>query len=154
MLEWLEGLPHATVLRHSGTAYLFVNAAHIASIGLLLSSIVCLDLRLLGAFRSVPLAAVGPFLSRMAGTGLLLAVVTGFWLFSVRATEYAGNPAFLAKLGLLALGLLNAVVLHAGPGWRRALAGSRVPWLARVQAAGSAAVWLAAVVAGRWIGFV
>ncbi|OVZ55499.1 DUF2214 domain-containing protein [Pigmentiphaga sp. NML080357] len=153
MLEWLESLPHAAVLRHSGTAYLFVNAAHIASIGVLLGAIVALDLRLLGVFPALPLASAGPFLSRMAAAGLVLAMLTGFWLFSVRPAEYAANPAFLAKLGLLALGILNAAVLHRSRAWRRALGEPRVPLTVRAQAAGSMLVWLSAILAGRWIGF-
>ena len=84
-------------LQRSGTAYLLVNAAHIVAIGMLFGTIVSLDLRLLGAFQTLPLAVLGPFLSRMAGCGLALAVLTGFCLFSVRPLEYTANPAFLSS---------------------------------------------------------
>jgi hypothetical protein len=151
--SWLGQLPHAVLLQQSGTTYLFVNAAHIAALGLLVGSIVSLDLRLLGACRDVPLAVIGPFLSRMAAWGLGLALLTGLLLFSVRPAEYAGNVAFLSKLGLVVLAGVNAWSVHAGRRWRIALqAGVASPML-RVQAASSLALWLAAVVAGRWIGF-
>ncbi len=153
MLEWLEGAPHALLLQRSGTFYLVVNAAHIACLGLLVGAIVSLDLRMLGAFRTVPLAAVGPFLSRMAAGGLLLAVLTGFWLFSVKPVEYAANPAFLVKLGIVGIGILNALWLHAGRSWPKALAGAPIPLAARAHAAASLLIWLGAVLAGRWIGF-
>jgi len=153
MLEWLESLPHALVLRHSGTAYLFVSAAHIASIGLLLGSIVALDLCLLGFARVVPLAAAGPYLSRVAVVGLALAVLTGGWLFSVRASEYAANPAFLAKLGIVGAAVLNAAIVHGSGAWRRALSATSPQPAVRAHAAVSMLLWLAAVVAGRWIGF-
>lgn len=152
-LDWLAALPHAVLLRQWGTAYLLVNAAHIAAIGLLFGAIVALDLRLLGAARSVPLAAMAPYLSRLAAAGLLLAVLTGFWLFSVQPAEYIGNTAFLAKLGLVALGVANALWLHVGKQWRLALADAPLAPALRRHAAASLLLWPAAIVAGRWIGF-
>jgi len=152
-LEWLSALPHATLLRQSDIAYLLVNAAHIGAIGLLFGAIAALDLRLLGAARAVPLAAAGPYLARLAAGGLLLALLSGLWLFSVQPGEYLGNRAFLAKLGLVALGVANAAWLHAGPYWRRTLAGGPVPGGAQLHAALSLGLWAGAIVAGRWIGF-
>lgn len=153
MLEWLEGAPHAVLLQRSGTLYLFVNAAHIACMGLLIGAIVSLDLRMLGGFRTVPFPVIGPFLSRMAGGGLVLAMLTGFWLFSVKPTEYAANPAFLIKLGVIGLGLVNALWLHAGRHWPKALSDTPMPRAARAHAVASLLIWLGAVLAGRWIGF-
>jgi succinate dehydrogenase hydrophobic anchor subunit len=153
MLEWLGGLPFALLLQRSGTLYLLVNAAHIAGLGLLVGTIVSLDLRMLGAFRAVPLAVLAPFLSRMAASGLALAILTGFLLFCVRPVEYAANPAFLAKLALVLLGILNALWLHAGHHWRGVLSDARVSSAARLHALASLMLWLGAVVAGRWIGF-
>jgi hypothetical protein len=51
-------------------------------------------------------------LSPIAATGLALAVITGFLLFSVRAQEYAGNPFFLPKVVLIAIGAGSAVAAH------------------------------------------
>lgn len=132
---------------------MFVNAAHILAIGLLVGAILPLDLRLAGFFRKVPVEIVAPFLSRSAGVGLAAAIVTGFCLFSVRAVEYAGNPAFLAKLCLIVLGLLNLSIVHLGRGWNTAVSSGIVRPGLRVFAALSAAIWIAAVIAGRWIGF-
>lgn len=153
MLEALAAWPVAAALRRSAILYPLVNAAHILGIGLLIGSIASLDLRLLGAFRTVPLAQVGPMLSRVAGFGLLLAVVTGALLFSTRPGAYAGNPAFLAKLGLVALGVANAAALRLGRGWPAVLAGAPVPPGLRAAALLSLLVWIAAILAGRWIGF-
>ncbi|NKK80364.1 DUF6644 family protein [Rhizobium leguminosarum] len=152
-LEWLSATTPALALRRSGTLYMFVNAAHILAIGLLVGAILPLDLRLAGFFRKVPVEIVAPFLSRSAGVGLAAAIVTGFCLFSVRAVEYAGNPAFLAKLGLIALGILNLSIVHLGRGWKMVLSLGIVRPGLRVSAALSAAIWIAAVIAGRWIGF-
>jgi len=154
VIETLGQWPGALLLQRSGTAYLFVNAAHILGIGLLLGAILPLDLRLVGVIRGAPLAVIGPFLVRAAGFGLALALVTGFWLFTVKPTEYAANPAFLYKLGLLALALGNIALQHHGAGFWEALADDRPSARIRAGAAASLALWLAALVAGRWIGFV
>jgi hypothetical protein len=152
LVAGLAAWPGAALIRQSGTAYLFVNAAHILGIGLLVGAIVPLDLRLLGFFRAVPLAAIGPFLRRSAAVGLALALTTGFWLFSVKPAEYLANEAFLWKLGLLTFAIANIGLQHAG-GFRRAVADDAVTGAIRARAAVSVALWLGALLAGRWIGF-
>ena len=84
----LSALPPAIWLQRNAVAYLLVNAGHIASLGLLIGTIITLDLRLLGAFRAVPVSLLWPLLSRLAVCGLGLAIVTGAWLFSVNAPVY------------------------------------------------------------------
>lgn len=154
VVEWLAHWPGAQLLQRSGTTYLFVNAAHILGIGLLIGAILPLDLRLAGVIRGAPLALLAPFLSRAAAFGLALAVVTGFWLFTVKPGEYLANPAFLWKLGLLALALVNIALQHSGQAFREALAGDRFPLRVRLVALASCTLWLAVLLAGRWIGFV
>ncbi|AIC26348.1 DUF2214 domain-containing protein [Rhizobium sophoriradicis] len=153
VLEWLSATMPAVALRRSATLYMFVNAGHILSIGLLVGAILPLDLRLAGCFRKVPAEIIAPFLSRAAGVGLAAAVVTGFCLFSVRAVEYAANPAFLTKLVLIGLGLLNLLAVHLGQGWKTLIATGLIRHGLRFSAALSAATWIAALLAGRWIGF-
>lgn len=84
---------------------------------------------------------------------MALALVTGSLLFIVKPAEYLANPAFLAKLGLLALALANVARIHLGAGWRRAVTGRGVTPTLRLSAAASMLLWLGALVAGRWIGF-
>jgi hypothetical protein len=153
-LEWLGSLPHAELLRRFSTLYLLVNAAHILGIGLLLGAILPLDLRLIGVLRQGPIAVLAPFLVRVAATGFVLAMLTGLMLFSVKPTEYAGNPAFLAKVGLVVIGLLNVVAQHRHAGGRWMGRGEEPPISARLLAGLSFAIWLSALVAGRWIGFI
>ena len=154
LLEWLTASALAQALTAHPTLYLFLNAAHILAIGLLAGAIVPLDLRLLGLFRPAPLSVLGPFLSRAAMAGLILAMLTGAMLFSTKAIEYAGNPAFIAKMLLLLTGALNALLLHANPRWQEALLSGQAALSVRLAAALSLCTWVAAIVAGRWIGFV
>jgi hypothetical protein len=154
--EWLAAIavwPVSTFLRDTTVAYAAVNAAHIFSIGLLVGAIITLDLRVLGLFRDVPVGHLAGPLSRVAAAGVGLAVATGFLLFSVRPAAYAANPAFLTKLSLLALGILNALVLRANRGWRAAVAGHPARGSVKAAALLSLLIWIGAVLAGRWIGF-
>lgn len=150
----LSEFPPTAWIRDSGTAYLLVNAAHILSLAYLVGNIVTLDLRLLGVFRVVPLNAVGPMLSRSAACGLLLAIFTGAWLFSVDPFAYLDNPAFLIKLCLIVLGVVNALWLHSRARWRAALEAGKAGAAVRLHALASVSIWIGAVVAGRWIGFI
>lgn len=152
-VQIIAGWPGAVLLRESWVAYLLVNAAHIAGIGLIIGAILPLDARLLGLFGRTPLSVIGPFLIRVAATGVAVAVVTGAWLFSVDPAGYLGSSAFLWKMGLLAAALANVALQHLDPGFRAALAGRPVSLRVRAAAASSALVWLAVLVAGRWIGF-
>ncbi|CAH1659747.1 conserved membrane hypothetical protein [Hyphomicrobiales bacterium] len=154
LLEASGHWPGALWLQRSGTAYLFVNAAHILGIGLLVGAILPLDLRLAGLIRGAPLAMLAPFLTRAAGFGLALALLTGAWLFTVKPLEYAANPAFLWKLGLLGLALANIAIQHRGGALAAALATERPAARVRASALASFTLWLAVLVAGRWVGFV
>lgn len=153
ILEWLATSLVADHLKRSATLYMFVNAAHILAIGLIVGAILPLDLRLLGFFKTFPLDVLGPFLSRAAAIGVLTAIVTGFCLFTVRPIEYAGNIAFLCKIGLVALAVLNALLLHIRPAWRAVTSRGKTDAMVRFSAAASFFLWLGAIVAGRWIGF-
>lgn len=159
VVEWLAGAVGAALawpgglLRSSAIAYPLVNAAHILAIGLLLGAIVTLDLRLLGAFRGVPLPHLAAPLTRVAGWGLAAALATGVLLFSVSPGAYLGNLAFQIKLALVLAGTLNALALHRGAPWRRALAEGSTGAALRVAALLSLLLWTLAVLAGRWIGF-
>jgi len=155
-MEFLAPLaetPVARALIASSTLYLLVNAAHILGISVLFGAILALDLRILGLARDVPLVVVAPYLSRLAGAGVLIAIATGLCLFSVKPVEYAQNPAFLAKIGFVGLGILNAALVHFSQGWRAILADSEPRSVMRLSAWFSITIWIAAVVAGRWIGF-
>lgn len=132
--------------------YPWVNGLHVLTIGLL-GAIGLLDLRLLGAFRHVAVSHLAAPSIQLAASGLAGAILTGFLLFSVQPAHYLTNPAFLVKLTIVAVGLLNIILLRLSPGWPIALADGPVPGRVKVAAGISLAAWVAAVFAGRWIGF-
>lgn len=144
----------AAVLRRSDVAYPLVSALHILGIGLLAGAIMTLDLRIIGVVKRVTIADLAPLLSRVAGLGLLLAIVTGVALFSVQPSHYLGNDAFLLKVALVGLGLVNVAIVHCSAGWKSALLGLGASASLKLLASVSLTIWLAALLAGRWIAFV
>lgn len=152
LLAALHGSALAVLLR-TPEVYPFVNAGHILSLALLVGPIATLDLRMLGAFRNVKLSEIAPPLSRMAALGAACALITGFLLFSVKPVGYWENAAFPVKLSLIVAGLVNAGLLHASAQWRAALAGGAVHPRLKIAAGLSLAIWVGAVLAGRWIAF-
>jgi hypothetical protein len=153
IVDWIAAWPGAVLLRESATAYLFVNAAHILGIALIIGAILPLDLRLIGCFPAVPLSVVGPFLSRAAAVGVAWAILTGLWLFSVKPSDYLANTAFLCKMALLVIALGNIVLQHHSRQFRVAMQDGKIHPRVRLVAAASALLWLSVLLAGRWIGF-
>ncbi|CCV08707.1 conserved membrane hypothetical protein [Mesorhizobium metallidurans STM 2683] len=147
----IEQLALVKGLKASFVAYPIVNALHIMSIGALLTSVMLMDLRVIGAFRSLPQAAFVALLRRTALGAFAGALVTGALLFSVRAREYAAMPVFLAKMGLILLAGVNFLVFmrlcHARG--EDELAGGDATMLAVV----SLLLWTSVLFAGRFIGF-
>ncbi|GMM93781.1 hypothetical protein [Qipengyuania sp. MTN3-11] len=153
-LAALENSALAELLRSSQYLYPLVNAAHILALATLFGSILALDLRLLGAFRTVPLLPLAQVLPRVAGTGLAFAVLTGTALFSVQPLDYLAHPAMPVKLVLVALGAVHALAVHRSPAWRGLVAGeTSVPGRLRLSAAISLACWTAVILCGRFLAF-
>jgi hypothetical protein len=111
-VDWIGHWPGARWLQQSGTAYLFVNAAHILGLGLLLGAMLPLDVRLVLGRAQPALSVLAPVAIRTAAVGLALAMLTGAWLFSVNPGDYLQNAAFRWKLLLLSLALINVAVQH------------------------------------------
>lgn len=151
MLTAVEAWGPVAALRTSTFVYPFINALHILGIGILVGAILTLDARVLGIRRGGSWRASVAELSPVAAAGLLLAIVTGVLLFAVRASRYIENPALLAKWALVALGLVNVLVFRNA---MRRSHDAAPSFTLRLCAAVSAATWIGAVFAGRWIAFV
>lgn len=149
-LAALEGTAVAQALRFSRWGYAAVNAMHIFGIALLVGSIIPLNLRIFGVWRSIPRWMLVRVLVPVAATGLTIALVAGFVLFSVRAREYAAIEFLQIKLVLVAVAVTSALALHRSHGFLLEDA-------SRGQLIGHAVVsttcWLGALACGRLIAF-
>lgn len=155
LLEALQGAALPSALRVSHLAYPLVNAAHILGLALLFGAIVPLDLRILGAWPSVPLKTLAGVLLPMAVAGFLMAIGAGAVLFSVSAVKYAGLGVFWLKLALIAGALANAAMLHRSAAWGRAVGGEEHPLPLRVMAAAALSItlWIGVILCGRLIAY-
>ena len=152
----LESTALARTLRDSVWAYPLVNTGHILGVALLVGSIVPLDLRLLGVWRTLPLGPLWHVLSRTAGAGLVLAASFGLLLFITRAGEYAASDLFLCKMVAVAVGFANVAALRALAPRDFALTSDRTypsTGRMRVAAAVSLFAWLTALTLGRLVGY-
>lgn len=153
----IEASALAHVMRTSRWVYALVNAAHITGIALLFGAITALDLRLLGlAGRRLALGPLSRLLLPVAICGLGLAIIAGLLLFLAGPGDYLATRLFLLKLGLIALAMLNALLLHLSPAWRQAVAASPGATPLRLRLAGGLSVllWLSVILCGRLLGFV
>ncbi len=148
-LTILEAAAPIRALRESVWVYPLVNAGHVLGVALLVGGIVPLDLRLLGAWATLPLEPLWRVLTLSAAAGLALAATCGALLFATRATEYAASSLFLAKMAIVAAATLNALALRHHPGGGTAGRPTRL----RIGAALSLAGWSSALVLGRLVGY-
>lgn len=116
---------------------------------MLVGSIGIVDLRLLGAFRTLPERALAQSLSPIGMAGLALMLASGVVLFAADATALATAPVFRWKLLLIGLATLNALAFRMA--WPRS--GARVTPGLRLMALASLVMWLAVLVLGRWIAY-
>ena len=137
-------------------SYGVINLVHILGIILLFGSILMLDLRLLGAWRQIPLAALSRPTTTMAQVGFILAVCSGIPMLTVKSTDYIGNPFLLIKFPAIALALLNVWLVHRSPAWQAHRTRDLLPDERRRLAGGatlSLVFWLTAITSGRMIGY-
>ena len=155
-LAALEATALARALSDSVCIYPLNNAGHILGIALLVGSVIPLDLRLLGAWRSVPLAPLWRVLTVTSVAGFVLAAICGFLLFITRATDYAASGLFVAKMAVIVAAIVNALAMlwivpaeisgigpQLGP----------LPRRVRVAAGVSLAAWLSALILGRLVAY-
>jgi hypothetical protein len=157
LLVWLEGSALGHAMRNAGVwSYGIVNLTHIVGVASLFGAVLVLDLRLIGFWRSVPLAALARPTVPIATAGFIVAVTSGVCLITTNGSEYVGNPFLLIKFPAIFLGIVNVAVLSRLPAWKaretREMTGAEQRQLA-VFGAISLLSWLTAIGAGRLIGY-
>ena len=155
-LAWIQESALGYALRDMGVwTYGLINLAHIVGVATLFGSILALDLRLLGWRPHVPLTLVTAITTPLAVVGFGLAVLSGICMLSFNATEYADNPFLPIKFIAIALGLVNALVLSRLSAWRvhRDVTNPSRRMQFAIFGGISLICWLAAVSAGRMIGY-
>ncbi|MCL6608514.1 MAG: hypothetical protein K6T74_10510 [Geminicoccaceae bacterium] len=150
---WLEGTAASAAIRRSLWAYPLASVLHVLGLGLLLGSILALDLRLLGFARALPARPLARLLVPMAATGVALQIPTGAVMLLADAAALLGHPLMLAKLALVALALANVVLVHRAAGPGLAALDGPLPPAVRRGALLSLLAWPSVAVLGRAIAY-
>jgi hypothetical protein len=151
--EWLAALEQSGLghlARHSPWLYTASNVLHVIGAALLVGAIAVFDTALV-ARRWRDASAIGRIAIPLAATGLAVQIPTGVVLLAAEARALGQNPAFYAKLVLIAVGLTNVALFHARFG--RSLQAGAVAAGARGLAFASMTAWVLALVAGRMIAY-
>jgi len=155
-LNWLQNTSVAIHIRDSLLLFPLLESTHVIGLAIVVGTVVIIDLRLLG------LATTHRAFSRLGADtlpwtlcGFAVAAVTGALMFTTNATVYFHNTWFRAKVLMLGLAALNAIVFEMTA--RRTLGDwdlrRSTPPMARTVAAISLVIWVGVIVAGRMIGF-
>lgn len=120
---------------------------------MLVGTIGLTDLRLAGAFRALPLAALAARMIPVAIAGLGLLFVSGALMFAADAGSLVNSTIFRWKLVFILIGLGHALLFHAL--WRKRWSSwdAAPPPIGRVMAIGSLVLWLTVGGLGRWIAY-
>lgn len=157
-MAWLEGSALAEWLRGLGIwTYGLLNLGHILGISTLFGSVLVLDLRLLGAWRSVPAVHLIRPTATLAAAGFAVAAISGISMFSFNTTDYHANPFLYVKLPVIVAALVNVAIVQRLAAWRRAAAGAPAERNDRLVLAvvGSVSLllWTTVIACGRMIGY-
>lgn len=145
----IEASSFGSFARGSSFAYPLANLVHLLGLVLLIGGIGLVDLRLVGAFRGLPLATLSRALTPLALGGLLLMTLSGPVLFAADAASLVKSDLFRWKLVLIGVALLNALAFRRL--WREEDGEPRTAL--RAMAAGSIALWLMVAALGRLIAY-
>jgi hypothetical protein len=129
---------------------------HILAIGAVISSALCINLRLFGLLATdQPLARVSARFLRVIWLALPVLLVTGSLLITAEPLRSIGSPAFQLKMALLVC--VTIVLLIYQRRLARTESGSTgargAPRGAGVLTVVSLMLWIGIIFAGRWIAY-
>jgi hypothetical protein len=146
--EAVAGTPFAAWAAESSLAYPAANVVHLLGLVLLLGGIGLVDLRLIGAFRALPLLPLARALTPLAVAGLGLLAASGAVMFAAD-TAVADSDTFRTKLLLIAAALANALLFRRLYGHTP----DPAPAPARLMGLASLSLWLLVAYQGRMIAY-
>ena len=156
LLEWLQASSWAVFIHKRAWAFTTVEVVHVFAIAMVISTIMIVDLRLLGfASRKRPVAELSRQVLPFTWAAFVLAVIAGSLLFISRATEYFENTMFWIKMALIVIAGINMVIfefitVRDVKEWNL---DPTPPRAARLAGGISITCWVLVLVFGRLIGF-
>jgi hypothetical protein len=149
---WLAQTGPSFFVNSSPAIWAALETLHFFGLAVLIGGVGFLDLRLLGFFRSVPLAPLRRLFPWIVGA-FLLNLVTGLLFLAGSPFQYLHNTAFGLKLIFIAIAGTNATVYEFTLSKRAARIGAGVdtPPLMKLFGGLSLFCWFAVIYFGRMI---
>jgi len=111
--QWLQNTNVSTTVRESTFLFPIIEGTHLLGIGVSAGTIALTDLRLLNwIMKKDPASKVMGSLLPFTLGGFVVVFITGGLLFWAEPARSFINPWFRAKLALLVLAAVNALVFH------------------------------------------
>jgi uncharacterized membrane protein len=152
--DWLSSTPVSMTFQTVVWIIPTVQSVHILAIAAVMSSVILMDLRLLGVVgRSQPLPAVGRRYLPWIWWSLLVLLASGAVLITAEPRRDLLNGVFQAKMALLVLAMAVTVVVQRIAHQHGELS-PRLRSAAFAAAVLSLLAWTAIVACGRWIAYV
>jgi hypothetical protein len=150
ILKWLYDLPTGALMRDVAFMFPMMETLHFLGLSALVGSIAIVDLRVLGVGRAMPF---GPMLRLIpvAIAGLVINIVSGFFMFTTDPYIYWPNPAFRIKMALVAIAAVNALWFLFAEQRKIEVLGidERTDTSARLVALVSIILWILIILLGR-----
>lgn len=143
-------------LQASERLWMLLEGTHVLTLMLFAGTILFVDLRLLGVvLRGTPVSKVTVSVLPYTVGGFVVMVITGLALFFANPFEYYHNVVFRLKIGFLIAAAVNIFLFHRRVQADRAVwdGAALPPVAARASAAVSLCLWIAVVVAGRYVAY-
>jgi hypothetical protein len=113
MWEALEQMGWVKTLSSTGWMYATVSVIHYLTMFWFIGSMAVVDLRVMGvAARKRNLTELSEQIYPWAWTGLVLATVSGFFMFLTDAGDWAPDPVFHVKLLMIVVSIALAIVVQ------------------------------------------
>lgn len=152
---WLHETPPSQWVRAWPWTWAICETLHFAGLSLLVGVVGLLDLRLLGFFNRIPLAALRALLP-YGIAGFAINAATGMVFFIGTPEQYVTNVAFGMKLLFIAISGLNVLYFERIQGHRVAQLGPDEPMPRAFKIAGAVSLggWFMVLYWGRMLPYI
>ena len=153
---WLIATPLSAFVSNQAWVVPTVQTIHILAIAIVMASVLMVNLRVLGLVSpGQSIAALATRFVAPAGWSIVVLAITGFLMIAGEPNRAIFRYVFWAKMALLLAAIAITTALLAGLKVNGVAgdASRSVPALYRGLAVGGLLVWVAIIVAGRWIGY-
>jgi amino acid transporter len=150
MWESIEQLPWVQTFSMTAWMYITVSVIHYLTMFWFIGSVAVVDLRLMGvAARRRNVADLADFLFPWAWIGMAIALLSGFLMFLTAAGDWAPDPIFHIKLGMIAISIVFVVIVQRGvPKWSQL---AEIPTSAKIIALISLTLWILTILSASEI---